>query len=259
MKRLTLAVFALAVISGFGYWQLSNHAAAQFGGNGFSGEEPPHRMEHHRLEAHFAEAKQKQSHLLEAAENLRRAGKPDLAEQLQHEAEEIERHLQQLHEREREHHPHEALEPIVHELHGLREEVHELREQINELREMIEQAIEEHEEEAEHDGERVGINLFELEPEANANEVKLWVKQLGEDQSNVASGRVRVQGKIEVKKGDADNVQVFVFDQDDLEAGDFLKELHLDDLKLESNGNATNLGDVIQQALEGITGKKETE
>ncbi len=259
MKRIPLAILALAVISGFGYWQLSNHAEAQFGRNRFSANEPVHIMEPHRLEAHFAEAKQKQSHLLEAAENLRRAGKPELAEQLQHEAEEIERHLRQLQERNREHHPHEAIEPIVHELHGLREEVHELREQINELREMIEHAIEEHEEEAEHDGERVGVNLFELEPEIDAGGVKVWVKQLGEDQSNVADGRVRVQGKIEVKKGDADNVQVFVFDQDDLEAGDFLKELHLDDLNLESNGNATNLGDVIQQALEGITGKKETE
>ena len=256
MKQIPLAILALAVISGFGYWQLSNHAAAQFGGNRFSADEPAHRMEHHRHEAHFAEAKQKQSHLLEAAENLRRADKPELAEELQREAEEIERHLQDLLERNREHHPHEALEPVVHELHGLREEVHELREQINELREIIEHAIEEHEEEAEHDDERVGVNLFELEPEIDAGAVKLWVKQSGEDEANAAPARVRVQGKIKVKKGDAEEVQVFVFDQDDLEAGNFLKELHLDDLKLESKENSANLGAIIRQALEKMTLKK---
>jgi len=221
--------------------------------------EHANRAEHHEGKNHFAEAERKRDHLLEAAENLRQANKPELAEQLQHEAEEIERHLQHLREQEHGHHPHSPLEPIMHELHGLRKEVAELREQIHELQEVIEEAIEEHEDEADADGkEDLDISLFELEPGTdpiiNANGLKIFIQQLGLQQEKRTHGKVQVHGKVQIKRGDTEDVQVFVFDQDDLEAGNLskvldLNEVDLNELKLGTGTKGLNLKSIIEQAV----------
>ncbi len=214
-------------------------------------------------EIYFTEAGQKRNHMLQmathlirAAENLRHADKPELAEQLQHEAEEIERHLQHLREREHGHHPRSSLEPIMHELHGLRKEVAELREQIHELHEVIEEAIEEHgdEDEAETDGEEdLDISMFELEPGTdpiiNANGLKIFIQQLGKQQEKGTHGKVQVHGKVQIKRGDSEDVQVFVFDQDDLEAGDLSKMLDLNEVELGTGLKGLNLKSIIEQAV----------
>ncbi len=166
MKRFTLMLCCLTVICSLGFWRLMTTPEPFIQAQGRASVQESEKFRHeeidwgkkHLLQMHehaerrehrFEEAERKRDHLLEAAENLMHAGKPELAERLHHEAEEIERHLQKARQSEHGHPPHGSLEPIVHELHGLRKEVVELREQIHELREVIEHAIEEHGDEAE--------------------------------------------------------------------------------------------------------------
>lgn len=83
------------------------------------------------------EAAQRLQHLRQAAEHLKVAGMPDLAKEVSHRAEEIERHIREEHERHVRAEHKVALEHREREIDELRREVKELRQEVRSLTERL--------------------------------------------------------------------------------------------------------------------------
>jgi hypothetical protein len=97
-----------------------------------------HEHEHHEHEHHEHEAielEQRIHHLHEAAENLERAGCPDMAHEVIQQAERLERELERHHALSN---PERMLWEIHEMLHDMRREMSSLREEIRDLRERLE-------------------------------------------------------------------------------------------------------------------------